>query len=327
LTWYSTSYDSVARITFTITLAKKHFFMTTLDALHHTFAIPGVANIVLGNGDLPCVDITNTHAKARIYLHGAHVTHFQPHGADPVLWMSANSRFANNAPIRGGIPICWPWFGPNPQNASLPAHGFARTTSWILSTIRSENNGDTTVILSLQDSEATRALWPHSFQLTMTIRVGNKLDLQLSSKNTGNTSFTYAEALHSYFAVQDVRNISIAGLQGVKYLDKVSGQSQQVSSAPIIIGGETDRVYHATTSLCTVHDTKKLRDIIIAKQGSQSTVVWNPWIAKAAAMADFGNEEWPSMVCVEIANALDDVITLTPEASHTMQATISVKSR
>lgn len=301
--------------------------MSTIDALNSTFAIPGIASIVAGNGDLPCVHITNAHASARVYLHGAHLTDFQPRGADPVLWMSASSRFANNAPIRGGVPICWPWFGPNAQDAKLPAHGFARTNPWTLSALRAEANGDTTVVLNLHDSEATRSLWPHPFKLTLTLRIGAKLDMQLTSKNTGNTPFTYAEALHTYFTVKDVRTISIAGLQGVSYLDKVSGLANQVASAPITISGETDRVYQATTSLCTVHDENKKRNIEIAKQGSQSTVVWNPWIAKAAAMADFGNDEWPSMVCVETANALEHAITLAPGNSHTLQATIGVQPR
>jgi len=301
--------------------------MTTIDALNSTFAIPGVASIVAGNGDLPYVHITNAHASARVYLHGAHLTHFQPHGADPVLWMSASSRFASNTPIRGGVPICWPWFGPNAQDAKLPPHGFARTNSWTLSGLRAETNGDTTVMLNLHDNEATRSSWPHRFNLTFTLRIGNKLDLQLTSKNTDNTPFTYAEALHTYFAVNDVRTISIAGLQGAAYLDKVSGLSKQVASVPITISGETDRVYQATTSLCTVHDGDKQRDIIIAKHGSQSTVVWNPWIAKAAAIADFGNDEWPSMVCVETANALEHAITLAPGTSHTLQATIGVQPR
>jgi glucose-6-phosphate 1-epimerase len=299
--------------------------MSTIDALHNTFGIPGVASIIAGKGGLPCVQITNTHASARVYLHGAHLTDFEPLGADPVLWMSGSSRFTSDAPIRGGVPICWPWFGPNAQDAKLPAHGFARTNTWTLTTIRAETNGDTTVVLNLHDNDATRTLWPHHFNLTLTLRIGKQLDMQLTSKNTGTSPFTYAEALHTYFTVHDARSISITGLQGVTYLDKVNGSQRQVSATPITITGETDRVYQATTSTCTIHDRDKKRDLVIAKQGSLSTVVWNPWITKAAAMADFGNDEWPRMVCVETANALEHAITLAPGKSQTMQATIGVK--
>jgi D-hexose-6-phosphate mutarotase len=304
--------------------------MSTIDELNKRCALPttatSTATICAGSGDLPMVVIKNAHATAHIYLLGAHITHFQPHGAQPVLWLSQQSRFHIDAPIRGGVPICWPWFGAHDNIASAPGHGFARTCQWTLAALRAESDGSTTVEFTLQDNDATRKIWPHQFQLTYTIHIGQRLELQLTTTNKGTTSFAYAEALHTYLTVGDINTIRITGLQGVNYLDKVDDMRQHVEADPITIGRETDRVYLHTTATCTVFDESAQRSLSIAKEGSQTTVVWNPWIAKSAAMPDFGDNEWRTMVCVESANAFANSRVLAPGTRHTLRATIAVQT-
>jgi glucose-6-phosphate 1-epimerase len=296
--------------------------MPTIAELAHTFSIPGTVSITAGEGGLPRVEVTNRHASAHIYLHGAHVSHFQTVGHQPLIWMSARSLFAKDKPIRGGVPICWPWFGPHASDASKPAHGFARSLDWTLAETATLHDGRTRVVMTLSSDAATLQMWPHAFVLRYTITIGQTLELDLRVDNLGDQPFVFTEALHTYLTVGDVRQIRISGLSGTTYSDKVRQFQRYTDTGDILFTDETDRVYLKTTTPCTVHDPLLTRKIVVSKTGSQATVIWNPWIAKAKAMADFGDDEWPGMVCVETVNALDHAVTLTPGASHHMTAFI-----
>ena len=287
-------------------------------------AIPNRLVFERGQGGLRKAVLSTPTTRAEVYLHGAHVTHFEIQGQPPILFLSAHSNFHPDKPIRGGVPICFPWFGPRTPDpaGNSPMHGFARTLPWdVVSTAAA---GDTTSIeLSLIDTEQTRSGWPHPFRAVYRVSLSpTALALTLTVSNTGPTPFRFEEALHTYFAVADVRNVSIQGLDGVEYLDKTDNLARKRQSGPVAIAAETDRVYLNTRSPITITDPGHRRRIVNAKQHSDATVVWNPWVAKAKAMADFGDDEWPSMLCVETANVGPHAVTLAPAKSHSMSATI-----
>jgi glucose-6-phosphate 1-epimerase len=273
-----------------------------------------------GRGNLPRVTIASELAAAEIYLHGAHLTHFQPKGAQPLLFMSAESLFEANKPIRGGVPVIFPWFGPRAGSPESPMHGLVRTRSWQLDSSEVQPDGTARVVLSLASDPSTLAVWPHAFKLRMSFRIGRSLEMELEVSNPGDQPFTFEEALHTYFRVGDVRQIAIAGLDDVEYIDKTDSLKRKRQPAGgIRITSETDRIYTDTRSTCTIHDPVLKRTLTVEKDHSDATVVWNPWIAKAKAMADFGDEEWPGMVCIETANVGAGAIRLDPGRSHVLR--------
>ncbi len=293
-------------------------------ALNRRLAVPGHVTFEAGPGGIPVVAVRNERASATIDLQGADVIAWQPAGRAPVLWLSRNARFAPRMPIRGGIPICWPWFGPHPTDRSLPDHGFARTSRWAPLGVEALDLGATRVRFGLTDGAGTRALWPHAFDLELAVTVGETLHVALTARNTGNEPFTVTGALHTYLTVGDVTRIRIRGLEGLTYVDKVDGYRRKMQSGPVTISAETDRVYLDATGPHTIDDPALGRSISVTKWGSRSTVVWNPWEEKARAIADFGADEYLHMVCVEAANALDDAVTLAPGAAHTLATELSV---
>lgn len=278
-----------------------------------------------GPGGLIALDIATPLATGRIYLHGAHVAEWTPAGTTPVLFMSAKSHFAPGKPIRGGVPVCFPWFAARAGHPDSPAHGFVRNTEWHVESLAKEADGTIAVAFTIADSEASRAQWPHPFLARHRVRVGKTLEMTLEIENRDSSPITFEEALHTYFAVSAIQPVEVTGLEGVHFTDKVDSFSlKQQPNEPIRFTAETDRVFPGTTATCVVHDPGSHRRIVIEKSGSNTTVVWNPWIAKAKAMPDYGDDEWPGMVCVETANAGKDAITLVPGATHTMTARISV---
>ena len=303
--------------------------MKTSDAkyLNDRFGIGDCVVFRSGPSGLPVAHIANPHATAAIAVQGGHVTEFQPRNEAPVLWVSAQSRFERGKAIRGGIPVCWPWFGAHPTDPDKPAHGFARTSLW---TVRATSilAGDVTQVrLGLADDNETRDLWPHAFDLQITIEVGIVLRVNLLTRNTGREGFAITDALHSYFRVGDVTGVSIRGLAGRAYLDEVDGMKRKVQDGPVTIGGEVDRIYLDTEDDCLIDDPKLNRTIRVTKRGSRSTVVWNPWAAKAARMKDFGDREYSEMVCVETANAAGDAVTVPPGGEHCLGAVIRAERR
>ena len=277
--------------------------------------------------NLPVVEIANKHATATISLQGAHVTKFQPQGEKPVLWLSSYAFFKPGKAVRGGIPVCWPWFGPHPMDANKPAHGFARTTLWTVMATDTLAGESTQIRLGLVDDDRTRATWPYAFDLQIVITVGRELRTELIVHNSGSETFTCTGALHSYFSVSAVTEVCIHGLAGRAYLDEPDDMRRKIQEGPVTIDCEVDRIYLDTDDDCLIEDPGFDRLIRITKRGSHSTVVWNPWIAKAAHMQDFGNHEYSEMVCVETANAGSDIVTLPPDARHRLEAIISVEPR
>lgn len=266
------------------------------------------------------IEVENNQATAKIALQGGHLFHYQRTGHVPLLWLSRLSHFSEGAAIRGGIPICWPWFGKHPHSPGLPQHGFARTSLFNVQD-SSEPDGDfSEIVLQLQDSAATRALWDHPFQLYLRIGIGETLSLSLSSQNTDTQDVTISAALHSYFAVSEIGHASVHGLEGVAYLDTLTG-SQECQTGAVEIDREVDRVYHGTGSPILLHDGR--RHLSLHSKGSASTVVWNPWCAKAGSMADMDNDGYQTMLCIETANALQDARTIEPGEEHRLQMMVA----
>jgi len=281
-------------------------------------AIPERITIKTGKGGLRYLDLRCNGAEAHVYLHGAHVLHYQPAGQAPVLWYSKKSLFEANKPIRGGIPVCWPWFGAHATDATLPAHGYARLSEWE-PVASSASATATTVTLRLPVSQGRSAL------AELTVVLGPALEVTLATTNTGDAAMPLSEALHSYFAVSDIRTVSVAGLDQEHYIDTLpAGRPILTQEGPVTFDAETDRIYIDTTRECVIADPGMHRRIRIGKNGSLSTVVWNPWIAKAARMPDFGDNEYPEMVCIETANCGPNAISLAPGKTHAMTTRIGV---
>ncbi len=277
-----------------------------------------------GNGGLPFVQIQNRAAKARICLLGATVMEYQPVGSAPVLWTSPNSRYMVGTPIRAGIPVCWPWFG-QPANPDLPSHGFVRTRLWEVTRVEEETPERTIVELGCADDDSTRQLWPHRYRLRLRVTVGSELSVALLTTNRGETAFPLSAALHTYFAISDIANIQIDGLENLPFLSKVHDFEQFVDAAPVRIGEQVDRVYPDTESACLLHDPAWNRRIVIEKEGSRTTVVWNAWAKISAALADLGPDMYRQYVCVESVVGPQENKELPPGETHTLTARIHVE--
>jgi len=285
-------------------------------------ALPASVRLEAGRGGLPVLLVDGPSAKAEIYLHGATVTDWTPRGRGPVLWVSSASRFTGDAAIRGGVPICFPWFGAQAGHPESPSHGFARLSEWSL--VGAEEDGEGVIVrLRLTDENATGAsTWPHRFEAVYTVAVGSRLSLALQVTNRGDEAVIFEEALHTYLDVRDIGATEVSGLEGTPFYDRLAGPEPVPGEPdPVRFRSPTDRIYLDTRARTTVRDGEARRAVLISKRGSDATVVWNPWIDDARAMADFGDDEWRRMVCVEVCNIRDAAVRLAPGESHTMVAT------
>jgi dihydroxy-acid dehydratase len=296
------------------------------------FAIPGALNFRVGAGGLTYADIDNHGGRATICLQGAHLVSYRPKSQQvPVVWVSEDAKFAPGKSIRGGAPVCWPWFGAHSSEPGFPAHGFARTVPWDVVRTRRRNDAKTEITLQLTETEQSREQWPHPMRLQLTIVVGEKLEMQLATTNLGKASMQIGEALHTYLQIGDIGEIKVGGLDGVDYYDKVENMARKTQHGAVTFNGEVDRVYIDTTGDCVIDDPQFKRRIRIAKTGSAATVVWTPWIDKATQMGDMGRGRngqggWREMVCVESVNAMDNLVTLAAGETHTLAVTYSVET-
>ena len=297
----------------------------TLTELNQRYAISNHVQFKEIAEGMIIAEVANHHALANIALQGAHIATFQPRGEEPVIWLSPLAKFAPGKSIRGGVPICWPWFGPHKTDSKLPGHGYARTVPWEVLETRALPDGSTFLRFGIVESDATRAQWPHPSTVQLEVTVGKALRVELITTNTGNAAFELGEALHTYFQISDVAKMTIRGLDSCAYLDKVQDFARFTQKDGIVIESEVDRVYVNTTADCVIEDKGLKRAIRIAKQGSMSTVVWNPWTEKADKMGDFGENGHRGMVCVESGNAMENVVALAPGETHRLVAVYSVE--
>jgi len=300
--------------------------MTDLEQFNEKFGISGQLTFSAGKGGMPVVEITNELGEASIALQGAHVLGFQARDEAPLIWMSGEATYAPGKSLRGGVPVCWPWFGPHATDSSLPGHGPARTVDWKPLASEALPNGRTKVNLKLIETNKTREMCPHPLRVQLHVTVGNNLSLEVETTNLGDSTFTLGEALHTYFHVGDVRLAHIEGLNSCEYIDKMDGAARKTQNGPVTISEETDRIYLGTGNRAEIVDPDMGRKIVIQSSGSASTVVWNPWTETAAKMGDLGPDGYLKMLCVETANAADDMVELEAEATHRMVANYSSES-
>lgn len=299
--------------------------MTRITELNNSFAIEEQLVFEEVAGGLIVAVITNESAEALIALQGAQVLKWSPRMCGPVIWLSDEANYTRGKSVRGGVPVCWPWFGPHETNPALPSHGFARTNDWEVITSRVLNDGRTQLCLRLPENESIHELWPYAFGLEISITVGETLEIELHTENRQDEAINITEALHAYFIVGDITNVSVQGLEDTEYVDKVSGGQRKLQHGQVIIDSEIDRVYHGTRAECVIRDPGLKREIHISKRGSNSTIVWNPWQEKAKALGDMGENGYRRMLCVESGNALEDTICLAPGEAHTLWASYKVK--
>lgn len=271
----------------------------------------------------PIARLRHGQAQAVVALHGAQVLNWVIGGIG-LLWLSPVARIRAGKGLRGGIPVCWPWFADHPDDPSKPAHGFVRHQDWSVAGTCATPDA-VSITLATATTEADQALWPHRAELRLTVRLGAALALQLETQNVGHVPFPLSEALHTYFRVSDIANVAVTGLEGRDYLDKLDAFVRKSQAGPIAIAGEVDRIYLGDTSRIVIEDRGTGRRLLVASTGSRSAVVWNPWTAKSARLGDMGSPEaYRQMLCVETANAGDDVVRLAPGAAHTLGVTYSV---
>jgi glucose-6-phosphate 1-epimerase len=271
---------------------------------------------------LQYLEIDNPLATGKIALQGAHIIDWQPKFlTKPVLWLSSNARFMQARSIRGGVPICWPWFGAHPTDSTFCPHGFARVIPWRVIDVDSTATGATRIILEMMDTPEAQRQLSYPYALTVTITIGRRLRIDMSTTNKANHPFVIGEAFHTYLNVSDIANVKITGMQDCVYADKVRDYQRYVEHGALHFEGEFDRVFIDHSSDCSIHDKGYNRIIHVSKSGSDTTVVWSPGAEKAAQMADMGTpEEWRKMVCVETTNALDNMVVINPGRTHVISA-------
>lgn len=290
--------------------------MVDIDALDDKFSIEGEVGFAELENELVFLTISNKYADADICLYGAHVTSFRPHKSLDLLYMSPESFFEEGKAIRGGIPVCFPWFGPHKTDSAKPQHGFARLMYWEVIETRTLPSAETKVVLQLCSSEATKAYWPHDFCARLTVIVGSTLQVTLNVTNTSDASFDYTCALHSYFALSAIDNVRISGLQNTEYYNQLTGENGRQEEEILEISEALTRHYMDTEAAVIIEDPVFRNKIRVSKEGSRTTTVWNPGEEACATIADLPDDGYETFVCVETVNAFNDVIILAPGESH-----------
>ncbi|EPL06633.1 D-hexose-6-phosphate mutarotase [Pseudomonas sp. CF161] len=283
--------------------------------------------------ELNCWRIRHGQAELLVAQQGAHILSYQLAGQPPLIWLNDEAVFKAGKSIRAGVPVCWPWFGNlarNPQsvqdmrqsNDPAPAHGLVRATDWELLGI--ETQGQSLVVeLVLPMPQGGLPGWPHPVDLKLSIRLDEQLHISLTSHNRGTESVSISQALHSYFAVSDVRQVHVEGLDGLDYIETLDDWKTVPQAGDLHFTGETDRIYLNTPPQLSIVDPAWQRRIQLTSSGSRSAVIWNPWIDRAAQFSDMAADGWQRMLCIETANVMNDVVTLAPGASHTLGVSIS----
>ncbi len=266
--------------------------------------------------ELKFISVSNKIAVAKIALQGAHIFEYQVKGSDPLLWLSKSSNFKKSKAIRGGIPICWPWFGEHKTDKTLPNHGFARITTWDYISTQELNDEVSVVTLILKSSKDSLTLFPYLFELTLEIVISNKLKVSLKTKNVDTKPFRISQALHSYLLIDDIENVSVDGLDNKEYYNKVDNSYNNTQTDKLSFTQETDRIYQNITTPLTL--TQKNREITIFSEGSESVVIWNPWRELAHKMSDLSS--YSDFLCIESANVLQDERKIEPNETHTLSA-------
>lgn len=272
----------------------------------------------------PIVEVDRLGHRGRISLFGGQMLEWQPAGHDPVLWLSDRAMFDQCAPIRGGIPVCWPWFGGHQTQDDWPSHGFARTNTWRFEHV-DEGVPLARFALELPGLIDQSQYWPHASRPRIVYGIGETLSIAFEVTNIDPHPIEFTEALHTYFCVGDIENISIFGLEASPYIDKLTGDECPATRAPIAINAEADRIYQGLTGPIELHDKVLRRTITIEHSQASNLIVWNPWVEKSARLDDMGSAvAYRDMVCIETGNVSPAKVRLQPGETHRLVTDISV---
>ncbi len=298
--------------------------VTELDRLNEAFAKRGSIDFVQHRLGGTAARLATGGASCEVMLHGAHVVSYRPANSGEVMWLSPDAKCEPGRGIRGGVPVCWPWFATHATDPSKPDHGFVRKTPWLVYETSASPN-TCSVTLGFETTPEHAKLWHGKASLSLTVQLSDHLRIDLETINTGNEPFDLSQALHTYFAISDIEAIAVAGLDGADYLDKLQDNARCKQTGKISISAEIDRIYQNVTAPAVIEDAGAKRKIRIANEGSSSCVVWNPWVEKSTRLTDMPPGAYRTMVCVETTNAGGDVITLNPRDSHRLSALIGVE--
>ena len=274
-----------------------------IEQLNTDFGIEGQLKFVRGHGDLPFIEIKNNSATALISIYAAQVLSFQPIDAtEDLLFLSEQSCYEVGKAIRGGIPICWPWFGSDPQDVEGLSHGFVRNDYWTVIDVSALSPFETKVTLNFTPSNPSDTTWPYDYALELQISIGSELRLELLTRNLGDQAFTITQAFHSYFKVGNIEQVQILGLEGAEYLDKCDEDTQKYQTELLMINAEVDRIYNGLEKTLIIDDAALQRRIEIRSSSHKSTVVWNPWLIRSEELEDLAADSYQSFLCLETGN-------------------------
>jgi glucose-6-phosphate 1-epimerase len=297
------------------------------EKLNAEFGIPGILMFIEGPGGLVQAHINNPQGEAIVSTYASQVLSFKPAGAaQDLLFLSDAAYYLQGKATKGGVPVCWPWFGPDPEGKGRAAHGFVRNRQWqVISTAQLEG-GETQIVLGVDSDADTKEIWPADFELRAEIRVGRTLEISLVTRNLGNAPLSITQGLHTYFSVGDAAQSQVLGLEGCRYIDKLDGGAEKQQTGAVTINGEVDRIYLDVAGDLTLIDAVLNRRINISHEGSNSAVVWNPWIDTTASMADLQNDDYKFMLCVETTNAGPDKVEIAAGGEYRLSASYSLNS-
>lgn len=294
--------------------------------LNEQFGLNDSLRFIESSSGIPLISVNNRSAKALISLFGGQVLSYRAarQRAD-LLFVSKKAKFDGKKPIRGGIPVCWPWFGPDPEGLHRPNHGFARNSLWEVSDTETHQDNETKVTLRLARTGEYHDMWPYAFDLKLIITVGSSLTLELVTRNTGTQTFSITQALHAYYHIGDIDRMRISGLEDKNYIDKLEGDEIKQQRGPVAVSEHVDRIYTEVHKPVTIQDPAAKRSIGLDIKGGKTAIVWNPW-ANAAAVTDLDEDDYKHFVCVEAGNAGPDAVTLPPGSAHSLLTKLQILS-
>lgn len=296
-----------------------------IEQLNSDFGRPSQLEFIEGEGGFPFISITNRQAKALISIYAGQVLSFQPvNEAEDLLFLSPQAVYAESKAIRGGIPVCWPWFGPDPKGLQRPNHGFVRNNYWLVVATETLSDDETKVTLMFKESSKKERTWQKPFTLTLEITVGATLNLKLTTHNTGDNVFSITQAFHSYLRVGHIKHVQILGLEGCDYFDKLDQGIQKSQDGVVTVTEEVDRIYTDVENTLLIVDSALKRRIQITSTSNKTAVVWNPWLKTSKKMADLGNTDYKHFICVEAGNIAFDLIQILPGDQYSLSANFNI---
>lgn len=296
-----------------------------IEQLNADYGIANKVKFVEGKGGFPVIEISNDYARSTISVYGGQVLSFQPVNQTEMMFLSSQAYYQQGKAIKGGAPVCWPWFGSDPEAKGRSSHGFVRNRLWTMTEVVSSQDGATKVTMGVTDTADTREVWDYAFDLAIVITVGSSLTVELVTRNTGKESFSITQALHSYFNVGDINKVRVLGLADKSYIDKVDEGKEKTQTGAISFSEECDRIYLNVPSELVIEDADLNRKIKITATNSNTAIVWNPWAEISANMADLGERDYQKFVCVETANAANEVIEVAAGSEYKMTANYALE--